>query len=260
MNTAAPVTKYIGRCIYCGSTDNLTREHIVPRGIGGPWLLLKASCKKCAKVTSGFEKDVLRKFFILMRTKLGLPTYHLPKRPDSFSFVVTTDGQEKVMEVPASDAPTLFMMPLFEKPGHIRKDAQGSDILVSGVSLHGKKNEVREFKDKYNVDSISRTEELHTSFARVLAKIAYGITVFRYGLDMIEKAYVLPCIIDNEGGISQWVGCEAPHESPLLLPKEKLFHRIEILEKKNEVAVRIRLFANYQTPEYLVIVGRLKEH
>jgi hypothetical protein len=238
----------------------LTREHIVPRGLGGPWLLLKASCKKCAKVTSGFEGGVLGEFFILVRTKLGLPTYRPKNRPKTFPFLVTIGGKEKVLEVPVSDCPTLFMMPQLEKPGYIRKDAQGSGILVAGVSLHGKENEMREFKAKYNVESISYTRELRTSFAHVLAKIAYGMAVLRYGLDMIEEAYVLPCILGKKDDVGQWVGCEDPHKSPSLLPKEKLFHRIEILEKKNEVAVRIRLFANYQTPEYLVIVGRLKEH
>lgn len=59
MNSPIPLSRYIGKCIYCGSTDNLTREHVVPRGLGGPWLLLKASCKKCARITSDFEGGVL---------------------------------------------------------------------------------------------------------------------------------------------------------------------------------------------------------
>lgn len=260
MNNPIPLSKYIGKCIYCGSTDNLTREHIVPRGLGGPWLLLKASCKKCAKVTSGFERGVLGEFFILVRTKLGLPTYRPKNRPKTFPFLVTIGGKEKVLEVPVSDCPTLFMMPELEKPGYIRKDTQGKGMSVAGMSLHGKENEFREFKAKYNVESISYTRELRTSFARVLAKIAYGMTVLQYGLDMIEETYVLPCIMDDKVDVGQWVGCEDPHKSPALLPREQFLHRIDILIKKSEVGARIRLFANYQTPEYLVIVGRLKGH
>ena len=37
MNSSTPLSKYIGKCVYCGSTDNLTDEHIVPPGLGGPW-------------------------------------------------------------------------------------------------------------------------------------------------------------------------------------------------------------------------------
>jgi hypothetical protein len=258
INRTTPVSKYVGKCIYCGSTDSLTDEHIVPRGLGGPWRLLSASCKECSKITSGFERDVVRKFFILMRTKLGLPTYHPQKRPDCFSFMVTIGGREEVVSFPVPDCPTLFMMPLFEKPGHIRKDARGSSMLVAGFSLHGKENELREFRTKYNVESISVTTELRASFARVLAKIAYGMAVFQYGLDTIEEAYVLPCILDKKQDVGQWVGCEEPHKSPDLLPREQFFHRLNLLIKGSEVGVRIRLFANYQTPEYLVIVGRLK--
>lgn len=259
MNSPAPVSKYIGKCIYCGSADNLTDEHIVPRGLGGPWQLLSASCNECTKITSGFERDVVREFFILVRTKLGLPTYHPKNRPETFTFTVTLGGKEEVVNFPVSDCPTLFMMPLFEKPGCIDRNAQGKSISVAGMSLHGKENELREFKTKHNVESLSVTGYLRTSFARVLAKIAYGMVVFQYGLDMIEEAYVLPCILGRKYDVGQWVGCEDPHKSPALLPREQFFHRIDILTKKSEVGARIRLFANYQTPEYLVIVGRLKE-
>ena len=260
MNSAAPMSKYIGECIYCGSTDNLTDEHIVPHALGGPWQLLSASCGECTKITQDFERDVAREFFILVRTKLGLPTYHPKNRPKTFSFMVTIGGKEKVLEVPASDCPTLFMMPQLEKPGYISKNPQGKGMIVTGMSSHGNERDLREFKAKYNVESISYTEELRTSFARVLAKIAYGMIVFQYGLDMIEEAYVLPCILGKKDDVSQWVGCEDPRKSPDLLPRERFLHRIDLLIKKSEVGARIRLFANYQTPDYLVIVGRLKEN
>jgi hypothetical protein len=257
-NDIAPALRYVGKCIYCGSTDNLSREHIVPRGLGGPWLLLKASCKKCAGITSDFEREVLKEFFILVRTKLGLPTYNPEKRPKSFSFKSTMDGKEEVVDFSVPDCPTLFMMPWFAKPGYIRKDKQDKGISVTGMSLHG--SGLRELKTKYNIEGLSYTASLRTSFARVLAKIAYGMTVFQYGLDMIEEAYVLPCIQGEKDDVGQWVGCEDPRKSPDLFPRERFLHRIEVLAKRNEVGARIRLFAKYQTPEYLVIVGRLKGH
>lgn len=71
-----PLTRYIGRCVYCGSTESLTDEHIVPHGLKGPWQLLKGSCQACNQITSAFEKRVLREQFILPRAVLGLPTYH----------------------------------------------------------------------------------------------------------------------------------------------------------------------------------------
>jgi hypothetical protein len=70
------VPREIGKCIYCGSVDNLSNEHIVPRGLGGPWVLKKASCAKCAAITSEIELDIVKYFFSLVRVKLDLPTYH----------------------------------------------------------------------------------------------------------------------------------------------------------------------------------------
>ena len=35
-----PIIKYIGKCVYCGSTESLTDEHVVPRGLKGPWALV----------------------------------------------------------------------------------------------------------------------------------------------------------------------------------------------------------------------------
>lgn len=35
-------------CIYCGGTGALSDEHIIPFGLGGRWVLPKASCAECA--------------------------------------------------------------------------------------------------------------------------------------------------------------------------------------------------------------------
>ena len=64
----------IGKCIYCNSIYNLQDEHIVPYGLGGPWVLKKASCKECANLTSRLELDVLRKTFITLRASQKMPT------------------------------------------------------------------------------------------------------------------------------------------------------------------------------------------
>ena len=246
----------IDRCIYCGSVENLSDEHIVPRGLGGPWKLLNASCRECAEITSGFEREVVHDYFKLVRAKLGLPTYHPQNRPTSFTFSVKTDDKEEITNFPVSDCPTLFMMPIFEKPGYIINDKQRKGILVSGMCLHGRG--LKEFAKEQNIKSISFTGNFSTSFSRVLAKIAYGMVIHQHGLGIVQDAYVLPCILGKKDDVGQWVGCEYPHKSPSLLPKEELFHKIEVLSQNNEVGARIRLFANYETPEYLVIVGRLK--
>jgi len=252
-------SRYIGQCIYCKSTNDLSDEHIVPHGLAGPWQLLSASCPKCCKITSAFERAVLRKYFIQVRTKLGLPTYHAKKRPKSFKFTVKINGREEFVDIPVSDITTLFAMPQIKKPGYITNNRQGKGFSITGMSLHGSRSGLEDFRAKYNLESFNYTVTLDNSFLRLLAKIAYGMVVHQYGLDAIQEAFVLPSILGMKDDVGVWVGCKDPDKSPDLLPKERVLHRINVMvNDKNEVATTIRLFADFQTPEYLVIVGRLK--
>src|SRR5947209_7136061 len=50
----------VGRCIYCGSTESLGREHIIPLALNGTAVLPKSTCDGCTRITGEFEQDVLR--------------------------------------------------------------------------------------------------------------------------------------------------------------------------------------------------------
>ncbi len=53
------------------------------------------------------------------------------------------------------------------------------------------------------------------------------------------------------------VGLEVQVYMPVLCQqKKKYFIRIRLTTNNGEISVLIRLFASYQTPEYLVIVGK----
>lgn len=250
-----PLMRHIGRCIYCGSTDNLTDEHIVPHGLNGPWQLLKGSCKTCSKITSTFERSVLRKQFILPRAALDLPTYHPEKRPKEFSFEVEKDGRKEKVILPATDCPPIFMMLDLEKPRYIANYDYEKGVMVKGWSLHGPRQ--AKLKDKLDIEAISLTTDFSGNcFERMLAKIAYGMIILAYGTDALEECYVLPCILGQKDDAGYWVGSSGKHVSNL--PAENALHRVFLTINGKEVGALIRLFANYQTPEYLVIVGKLK--
>ena len=51
----------IGKCIYCERTDNLTTEHIVPRGMKGTVTLPKGSCTELL-ADKGYDTDAIRAF------------------------------------------------------------------------------------------------------------------------------------------------------------------------------------------------------
>jgi hypothetical protein len=72
----------VGQCISCRARDEtLSDEHIVPFGLSGPWVLERASCAKCARITSAFERSVLKDTRIVARATMGLPT----RRPTAIS-------------------------------------------------------------------------------------------------------------------------------------------------------------------------------
>lgn len=247
--------KSIGKCIYCGSVENLTDEHIVPYSLGGPWQLLNASCVNCARITTKLEREVSRNFFDLVRTKLGLPTYHPENRPNAFDFLVKIKDKEEIVNFPISDCPALFIMPILERPGYIADSPQRKGILIVGQSLHG--YGLNEFIEVNKIKNITFSRNFGLSFARTLAKIAYGMVVHKYGLVSIKENYVIQCILGKKDDCGQWVGCENPDKSPKLLPKSEYLHTIEVIEENNIVGARIRLFANFRTPEYIVVVGHL---
>ena len=47
-------------CIYCGATDGLTTEHIIPYSLGGRFELPEASCNECTEITKKIEQTVGR--------------------------------------------------------------------------------------------------------------------------------------------------------------------------------------------------------
>ena len=252
---AIPLTRYIGKCVYCDSTDNLTDEHIVPHGLKGPWQLLKGSCKTCNQITSAFERSVLQEQFILPRATLGLPTYHPKNRPQEFSFEVEREGRKENIVLPITDCPPIFMMLDFEKPRYIANYDYEKGIKVKGASLHGP--DLIKLKDKLSIKSILVTTNFSGNcFERMLAKIAYGMTILVYGPDVLKECYVLPCILGQKDDAGYWVGSSGKHARNL--PAENALHRVFLTINKEEIGALIRLFANYQTPEYLVIVGKLK--
>ena len=62
----------VGRCIYCGASEGkLSDEHVTPFGLNGRLVLLKASCEKCARITSSVERRILRGMLFAARAELG---------------------------------------------------------------------------------------------------------------------------------------------------------------------------------------------
>lgn len=253
----------VGKCIYCDSTSDLSDEHIFAYGLGGDEILPKASCRACAKITGSFERDVLRGLWWLVRAVLGFPTRHPKDMPKEFKIdVETKDGISK--EIILSEAEKFGVAGFLEyaPPAILAPRPFTPGILITGHRMIGFGNSLEEIAKKYNLASISGSITYKgTSLARMLAKIALGVAVARFGLDNLEEIYVRDCILNKKDDVGMWVGSDywlAPREQLEQEGKSRHASSIGVDEHRN-VQVRIRLFSfSPYSPAYLVVVGRLR--
>jgi hypothetical protein len=240
-------------CIYCGSTEALQDEHIIPFGLEGEYVLADASCPTCAAITSRFERAILRHALLSTRTRLNLRTRRPHDRPERLRVVQERDGRRSESDVPVAEHPTHLALPVFDLPAFLRGDVAPNlrsvpphvwIVPVGSVTM-------QEASAHAGGDYFGIREEIDVyAFARLLAKIAHG---FLAAADLGDVEVFLPSGILGAGeGIGRWVG-GAPDRT---LPDIGL-HHVAINLVDGTVQVRIKLFAQLGGPEYLVVAGRL---
>lgn len=249
-------SRKVGKCIYCGSTDEpLSREHIIPEGLNGEFTLIAASCARCRDTTSGFEQEVLRNTFGPARIALQMRSKRSNERPSHLPLQLRRGGEEIEIQVPVQDYPAILAFPIFAPPAYLtgRPYSSGIDIVgiahtqVAGLPL-------AELQRKYGGDYLGvRLAYEPVKFARAMAKIAYGFAVLTFGLDHIAERYLLTALLGETSDIGRWVGCD--RTSPLS-PSTGL-HAVALRMEGKEIHVLVRLFAQFGAPEYHVVVGRL---
>ncbi len=250
----------IGKCIYCGVTDSpLSDEHILPLGLGGKWVLRRASCGQCQDITSQIELSVLRVTLLPVRAKADLPTRHRKRRPQEFPLTIEIGGREVTVNVPVDKYPALLTLPRFKLPAYVDRRPYTKGIELDGLyhKVLGGRQCLLELGKELKADSLSITVSYSASeggfhFARLLGKIAYGLAIAQFGESVIQNAYVLPAILGETDDIGKWVGCVGESST-----KTKNLHEIKTFVQGGDIYARIRLFACIPgtSPEYLVVVG-----
>jgi hypothetical protein len=252
-------SRNIGKCIYCGRTDEpLSREHIIPRGLNGELTLTDASCGRCRDITSRLEDDLLRNAFGPARVGLRLRTQRPEERPKHLPIQVRRGGNEILIDVPVDEYPAIVALPVFAPPAHASGRSYSSGVQLVNVSLARVWGpplaEVhRKYGHEYTGIQLSYNP---VAFARAIAKIAYGFTVLKLGLERIADRYVLPAMLGEASDIGRWVGCDP---GPPISPSTDLHAWSFGLDQDHkEIHVLVRLFALFGAPEYHIVVGRFR--
>ena len=250
----------VGFCVYCGSTQNLTDEHILPLALNGTAVLPKSSCQHCAKETGRIEQVLLRGSLWPARVFRDLKsrTKHRDA-PKTYPVTAVFGCKELELSIAIDKLPILIPFPIFAPPRVMsgKPLANGIDILGVDTICFGTSPEelVRELNA--NEIRIGKSENPNI-FARVLAKIAYSYAYAEGALkDLAEPSPVVPAILGKSQNIGNWVGI-LDHSNQ---SHPRALHRIELMheEQRRLLLAEVQLFADSQTPSYVVVLGRLSE-
>lgn len=204
MNQIPPLNE----CMYCGSKEDLTDEHIIPYALWGDLVLPKSSCKSCAEITSKFERKVLKGFMQELRDVSNAPTRRKKSRASYIEkTLLLKNDLEQNKRIPIEDGFGILMLPIFTQatifggvlqPNHL--SIKGFDTIPFGQNMSKSlaSHEAEGLSGKVSIDSYS--------FARLLAKIAYGMYVYKFGIFSREESPILPIILGQSNDISFWIG------------------------------------------------------
>lgn len=258
--------KHIGKCIYCSSTEDLRDEHCIPESLNGLWLLEKASCQQCEKITCRFEGRFTGNTLLPARTALNMKSKRSKsKRPKEFPMEFVKDGESKVLNVPVDDHLSIIPLPILGPTGkypleyHL-KGLKNKEFQVIIFNVRSE-DHIQHLAKKYDAEEIKTYADLNIEdFLRMIAKIAYCNSVWRYRLENIEEVYVLPAILGKSSDIWNWVGGDGLQTISKATKHMNTDHIVTTCFHENrEIHARVKLFKKSETPEYIVVVGRLTE-
>jgi hypothetical protein len=256
-NYISPIGRDIGQCIYCGERDGaLSTEHAVPYGLNGPWTLLRASCAACAKVTTRFEHDVMRRLWPDVRNVLAMQTRRRDKRSATLPLVLHHDGIREVVQVPRTKYPTYLATPLFPPPAILWCSRPVKGVFANFDAIHLCGPTFREAGKNYpGADFVgAQTNFSAEDFARTVGKIGFCAAISALGLGPFSNTPIKKAIIGSDPCIGHWVG--SWWGEPVNGTQGGL-HEIRVMcsEPESQIHVFVRLFAQFGAPEYHVVLG-----
>lgn len=248
----------VGQCIYCGvRAEKLNREHVIPLGLDGGFVLPNSSCGSCGKITGDFEQICLRKNFGAYRrhSKLSSGRHRAKHRPLVIS-VINPDGTFSNKTVSLADYPAFILLPKFDEPGLLTERL--SHPLIARFESTLSIADMKALEEQHGGKIQLRCEFDMLAFAKMLTKIAHSMAVGELGAENFEP--LAPRFIlgkDNTvgGGLigqSDW------------FPSNKFrstLHHIGLhlipLGERHLVGVGIQLFCRASKTTYTVIAGKL---
>ena len=249
----------VGRCIYCGTSKGLTDEHIVPYGLHGRLVLLKASCSGlCKDITSQLERVCLQGTFGPLRIRHKMPTRHPKQRPDRFPVEVEClDGTHLQETISASQLPgSSWALPILGHCGFVLKKSV-DELPKPALKVQLDREDMANFRQSGRKwQEIGMGHICIETFGRMLAKIGHAYACAVVGPDAFDP-WLPDLILKGTPNFRLLVGGQVETE---ISPAKAYLYELQLITMKgwydlNCLGVAIRLFSCFRTPWYYVVVG-----
>lgn len=247
----------VGRCIYCGVTQEpLHEEHIVPLGLGGCRILPHASCVAHERITGRLEGYCLQATFGDIRVSADFPTRNKNRRAEKIEVPVSyEDGTKGTISISPDEYPEMLSFPRFPPAMALRglEDDPTASVQGGGWWTWYNENKLKEFAVKHSVQRVLGPPIDPTKFARMIAKIAHCHAVGVLGVDGFTPLAV-DFILAGNSNMNYLVGGQSPEPPP-----DDSFYKVDLYKhlEYGMVGVQVRLFADIGAPRYNVLVGLL---
>lgn len=204
---------------------------------------------------------------LAVRTVLELPTRRKKNRPDTLPLIFVRDGVRTEEQVPIDDAVPAFILPELGPPEtypemrHSLGLFPGAFVPKVHIPDERKTDEhLESLLVKYGADAVETPFEInHAAFLQMLAKIGMTEAIGIYGLDAFERILVRDAVLGKDR-VEWWVGSDGSNDMYLQGGFDDSSHVIAAVRPRgqHEVWIRIKLWNKSVTPEYIVVVGRLR--
>ena len=152
----------VKHCIYCGATDNLQKEHILPFRLSGTAVLPDSTCSKCASITDRQEGLVLRGPMRAVRVYRDLKSRSRHKgAPKEYSRTIMRGSVQETVMLPLDEYPIWLHFPIFPPPAFLNPSGYTNGIRIKGTATVSFGPKPAEVSRNLGATSISLTQDLY---------------------------------------------------------------------------------------------------
>lgn len=173
------------------------------------------------------------------------------ERPSSFPLVLESQGVQRSVLVPRDEYPAYLPVPVLRPPGCLTGVVE-EDLISEVRFLHVAGPSFQAVAERHGADFVgARLSFAPAEFGRMLAKIAFSAAVYAMGLRPFRNSPIRRVILGEDKAVGHWVGSWTGDP----INESRGLHAIKVLASGTDIHVVLRLFAQFDAPEYLVVLG-----